>query len=337
MAQRVASSAIANRLPGNIHFHHHLSSNDLMPIQPASDDQSHPGSDSQLFKEPDSEPNDLEESAAELVAKSKRAIAHPIMEGFIRLGFAAKGIVYLVIGLLAEQAAFDVTSDTADTEEALIEIIVQPFGEVLLTILAIGLCFYALWRFIQAILDPEHSDSYRPIRLLQRLGYAVSGLSYAGVAYTAIQLLTGLGNMTNEDSAEVWTEWLILKPFGEWLIGIGGLVVIGVGLTYMYGGYSKRYLSDLQSEQLDSMFEHWAIQFGRFGYAARGFVFVLIGFFLVKAALLSDAKQVDGLGGVLSRLAGSELGTVVLAIVAFGFISYAGYMMVTAWYRRFKT
>lgn len=308
-----------------------------MPIHPASDNQPNSFPNSQPYDQPDAEPITLEESAAELVEKSKRAIAHPVMEGLIRLGFAAKGIVYLVIGLLAEQAAFDVTSDTADTEEALIEIIVQPFGEVLLTILAIGLCFYALWRFIQAILDPEHSDSHTPIRLLQRLGYAASGLSYAGVAYTAIQLLTGFGHRTDEDSAEIWTEWLIVKPFGEWLLGMGGLIVIGVGLTYIYGGYSKRYLSDLQSEELDSMFEHWAIQFGRFGYAARGFVFVLIGFFLVKAALLSDSKQADGLGGILSRLAGSELGTAVLAIVAFGFISYAGYMLVAAWYRRFET
>lgn len=310
-----------------------------MPIQPASDDQPLPQSNLQPCSQSDSEPIDptLEESAAELVQQSKRAIAHPIVEWFIRWGFAAKGIVYLVIGLLAAQAAFDVTSDTADTEEALIEIIVQPFGEILLTILAAGLCFYALWRFIQAILDPEHSDSYTPIRLLQRLGYAMSGFSYAGVAYTAIQLLTGLGQMTNEESTEVWTEWLIVKPFGEWLVGIVGLAVIGVGLTYMYGGYSERFLSELQSEELDKEFEHWAIQFGRFGYAARGFVFVLIGFFLVKAAFLSDAKQADGLGGVLSTLAGTELGTVVLAITAFGLISYAGYMLVAAWYRRFKT
>lgn len=308
-----------------------------MPIQSAPDDPSNPQSNSAHFNQSDSEPIDLEASAAELVRKSKRAIAHPLVEWFIRWGFAAKGIVYLVIGLLAAQATFDVTSDTANTEEALIEIVIQPFGEILLTILAIGLCFYALWRFIQAILDPEHSDSYTPIRLLQRLGYAMSGLSYAGVAYTAIQLLTGFGQMTDEESTEVWTEWLIMKPFGEWLVGIGGLVVIGVGLTYMYGGCSGSFLSDLQSEELDREFEHWVIRFGRFGYAARGFVFVLIGFFLMKAAFLSDAKQADGLGGVLSTLAGTELGTVVLAITAFGLISYSGYMLVAAWYRRFKT
>lgn len=307
-----------------------------MPTHSAADDQPNPLSNSEPVDPSNAEPLDFEASAAQLIETSKRAIAHPVVEWFIRWGFAAKGIVYLVIGLLAAQAAFDVTSDTADTEEALIEVIIQPFGEILLAILAAGLCFYALWRFIQAVLDPEHPGSLTPMRLLQRLGYAMSGLSYAGVAYTAIQLLTGI-NHASEDSTKIWTERLIVKPYGEWLVGMGGVMVIGVGLSYMYGGYSKRYLSDLQSEELDSAFEHWAIQFGRFGYAARGFVFVLIGFFLVKAALLSDAKQADGLGGVLSKLARTEAGTAVLAVTAFGLIAYAGYMLVAAWYRRFKT
>ncbi len=307
-----------------------------MPTHSAADDQPNPLSNSEPVDPSNAEPLDFEASAAQLIETSKRAIAHPVVEWFIRWGFAAKGIVYFVIGLLAAQAAFDVTSDTADTEEALIEVIIQPFGEILLAILAAGLCFYALWRFIQAVLDPEHPGSLTPMRLLQRLGYAMSGLSYAGVAYTAIQLLTGI-NYASEDSTKIWTERLIVKPYGEWLVGMGGVMVIGVGLSYMYGGYSKRYLSDLQSEELDSAFEHWAIQFGRFGYAARGFVFVLIGFFLVKAALLSDAKQADGLGGVLSKLARTEAGTAVLAVTAFGLIAYAGYMLVAAWYRRFKT
>ena len=308
-----------------------------MPTHSASDDQPSSPSNLESLNPPNSEPFNFEESAAQIIETSKRAIAHPIVEWFIRWGFAAKGIVYFVIGLLAAQAAFDVKSDTADTEEALIEIIIQPFGRILLAILAAGLCFYAMWRFIQAILDPEHSGPFTPMRLLQRLGYAMSGLSYAGVAYTAIQLLTGISHASNEDSTEIWTERIIVKPYGEWLVGIGGVMVMGVGLAYMYGGYSRRYLSDLQSEELDSVFEHWAVQFGRFGYAARGFVFVLIGFFLVKAALLSDSKQADGLGGVLSRLAGTELGTAVLAVTAFGLIAYSGYMLVAARYRRFKT
>jgi len=73
---------------------------------------------------------------------------------------------------------------------------------------------------------------------------------------------------------------------------------------------------------------------GRFGIAARGIVFVIIGIFFIQAARLSDASQTKGLGEVLAILAQQPFSPVILGIVPLGLIAYGIYSVIEARYRK---
>ena len=122
----------------------------------------------------------------------KQAVQHPSewVEPLARFGYAAKGIVYGIVGLLAAQAAVSAGGRTTDTQGALSVIVTQPFGKVLLSLVAIGLIGYVVWRFVQAIKDPENKGTNAK-GLVQRLGYAGNGLIYASLALSAVKLVLG--------------------------------------------------------------------------------------------------------------------------------------------------
>jgi hypothetical protein len=269
-------------------------------------------------------------------ASLRKAARHPWLEPLARLGYAAKGIVYFVVGLLAAQAAFGAGGRTTDPSGALTSIVTQPFGKFLLSIVAVGLIGYALWRLVQAIFDSEHAREETDAKqIAQRLGYAFSGLTYLGLAWTAAGLIfgTGKGN-SNSNATQDWTARFMAQPFGQWLVGLAGLVVLGIGLSYLYQAYKAKFRRELKIHEMNSTEQTWAIRLGRFGIAARGVVFSIIGIFLIQAALTSDASEARGLGGALATLAEQPFGPWLLGIVALGLIAYSIYSIVEARYRQ---
>jgi len=263
----------------------------------------------------------------------KKVVAHPWVQGFLRLGFAAQGLLYFIIGLLVARSSLAVKRETAGTYGALVKVAAQPFGMLLLSSLMVGLTGYVLWRFLQATIDPEHADKLTFKRILQRLGYAISGFSYAGVIYTSSQVARGIAE--NDDTIEDLTAQLVEHPLGVWLVSLGGIAVIGVGLTYLYGAYTAAYISEFKSFVMPQGLEAWATRLGKVGIAARGIAFVLIGVFLVRAALLLNLDLAGGLGSMLDILERQPLRPLWLGLIAFGFIAYAIYMLLAAYFRRF--
>lgn len=223
-----------------------------------------------------------------------------------------------------------------DTQGALHTIAAQPFGSFLIALVAIGLVGYALWRFVEAVIDPENEGT-EATGLAKRLGYAVSGAIYAGLAFTAAQLAIGSGGGGGRDSKQAWTERILQQPLGQWLIGIVGAIIIGVGFYQFYKAYRSKFRRQLRLSEMSQKEETWAIRISRFGLAARGVVFVIAGFFLIQAARQSDSNQVRGLDGALQALAQQPYGKFLLGVVALGLIAYGFFMWVQARYRRIRT
>lgn len=264
----------------------------------------------------------------------RQAAAHPWFERLARLGCVARGVVYFVVGLLAFQAAFGSGGKTTDSRGALATIVTQPFGKFLLGIITLGIIGYVLWRIVQAVLDPESPRTENsPKRLVQRIGYAVSALAYTGLALTAIKLIAGSsggsGNATQD-----WTAKFLQQPFGQWLVGLAGAVTIGVGLSHLYQAYKAKFRREFKLQEMSHTEQTWATRLGRFGIAARGIVFAIIGLFLVQAARRSDANEAKGLGGALAALAQQPFGPWILGLVALGLIAYGVYSVIEARYRR---
>jgi Domain of Unknown Function (DUF1206) len=265
----------------------------------------------------------------------RRAAASPWTTRYARFGYAAKGIVYGIIGGLAAKAALGQGGATTDRNGAIQTIYQQPFGKVLLAIVTAGLLGYALWSWIQAALDTENKG-HDLKGIVARLGYAAVGFSYAGLALAALQLVLdkGTGGKSSDASAQDWTARLLHAPFGVALVVLVGGVALGVALRQANYAYTARFKERLNLLGVSAEARTGIIVLGRWGMAALGVVFAVVGLFLIIAALRHDPHQAKGLGGALQALAGQPFGDLLLGVVAIGLIAYGVYSLVEARYRR---
>ncbi|HEX8034700.1 MAG TPA: DUF1206 domain-containing protein [Ktedonobacterales bacterium] len=266
---------------------------------------------------------------------ARRAAANPWTTRYARFGYIAKGIVYGIIGALAAKAALGRGGAMTDRNGAIQAIYQQPFGKFLLAIVTIGLFGYALWSWIQAALDTENKG-HGIKGVVARLGYAVVGFSYAGLALAALQLVLdkGSGGKSSDANAQDWTARLLHAPFGVALVVLVGFVALGLALRQANYAYTARFKQRLNLLGVSAQARTGIIVLGRWGMAALGVVFAVVGFFLISAALRHDPHQAKGLGGALQTLAGQPFGPFLLGVVAIGLIAYGVYSLVEARYRR---
>ena len=263
----------------------------------------------------------------------RQAARNPWVERLARLGLAARGVVYTVIGMLAVQAAFFGHGATTDTRGALREIAKQ--SRWLLAIMAVGLAGYALWRFAEALLDPEHKGQ-SPKGLLQRSVVAGSGVIYSGLTLAAVRAFTyGTAELHDGgDGGRQLASSVLDKPFGRWLVGLVGLGVIIGGVAQFVRAWKRSFEKKLMTAQMDANERRLALQTGQLGLAARGVVFVITGLFLIQAAIRYDASRVQGLRGALDALAAQPHGQLLLGVVALGLLAFGAYSFLEARYRR---
>lgn len=255
------------------------------------------------------------------------------IKALARFGFAAKGTVYIVLGALAVMAATGVQGGkTADKKQVLQTIQDLPFGRFLLGLVAFGLLGYVIWRLVQAFRDTEDKGSDAK-GLARRLGYAGSGLLYAGLAFAAGRAAFSGGGASQGGGGSTQQSMvakLLAQPFGQWLVGAVALGVIGAGLYQIYRAYSGKFAKHVNSSSLPADQQKIVFRTGQVGYTARGIVMAIIGYFLLQAALQSNSGKVRGTEGAFDFLA--SMGPVVLAIVALGLMAYGVYMLVQAKY-----
>ncbi len=255
------------------------------------------------------------------------------IERLARFGYAAKGIVYMIVGLLAVMAAFDWGGRITGTEGAFQAIAAQPFGKLMLFLVAVGLLGYVLWQFVQAIKDPEHQDS-GAAAIGRRLAYAVSGLIYSGLAFSALKLVFGNSSGGGGGGSEEQTATLLSQPFGRWLVAAVGVASVAYGFYSFYRAYSTEFRRKLKLSEMSASTEKWITRVGRFGLTAKGIVAVIIGYFFIQAARSSDASQAGTTEGALQAIQQQPHGAWLMGIVALGLIAYGIHLEVQARYRR---
>lgn len=264
-------------------------------------------------------------------ATARAALRHPWVEPLARLGYAARGVVYALVGILAIQTAFGARGNQrTDTRSALQWVAEQ--STALLWLLALGLFGYALWRIVQGTLDPENKGS-DPKGLAMRMGMVASGLIYGGLALAAVRMASGSGEGSGGGS-QGFTADLMTKPFGRWLVAIAGIAVIVSGLIQLRDGWTEKFRKHLKEKEMDANEKRLARHTGKLGLIARGIVFLLSGWFLIRAALQFNAAEARGLGGALETLASQPSGAWLLGLVAAGLIAFGAYSILLARYRR---
>jgi hypothetical protein len=258
------------------------------------------------------------------------------VEILARFGYATKGVVYVIVGILAVMTAIGAGGSTTGSSGAIETIAQQPFGRILVGLTALGLIGYVIWRFVQAIMDPEDKGSDAKA-MIARIGYAISGIVYAGLAFLAARMALSGGGSGGDSSQQALTAKLMSQPFGLWLVGSVGAIVIGVGVYHFYLAYKAKFMEEYKSGEMSATERRWTKRIGQFGLSARGVTFAIIGSFFIIAALREDPSEAKGLSGALDTLARQPYGPWLLGIVALGLVAYGVFCFSQARYRRIAT
>jgi len=261
-----------------------------------------------------------------------RAAESTWLERLARAGLVARGVVYLVVGLLALQIARG-HEEEADKQGAMQAVVRQPFGRVLVLALAIGFGGYALWRFIEAAVGPAGERDAKKANV-KRLLYAARGALYAGFCASAVKLLIWSEHKPGNASQVDWTKRVLGWPGGTFLVEAVGVGVIVGGLYVGWSGLARKFRKRLKAAEMGRAERRWILGVGTVGMAARMVVTVLIGVFLIAAARQHDPQKALGIDGTLKNLAGRPYGPALLVVVAFGLAAYGLYSFAEARYRR---
>lgn len=255
------------------------------------------------------------------------------IESYARFGYAAKGLVYGTTGWLAIwEVIHPGQDDTVVGATGAIALIArQPFGRVLAVLIAISLMGYVIWRFLQALLDPEHSGC-NPSDIMRRIGYGCSGVVYASIAYSVIELLIDPPE-SDDRSAEEWVLIIMKQPFGRWLIGAIGLLFFAIGCYYFYRSIKAEFRKRFKRHKMTNAEKTWASIVGRVGIAARGVVYLVIGVFAMRAAWFFDANEIKTTEQALKLFDNNPTDEFVLCALGVGFVAYGIHMAFQAKYR----
>jgi Domain of Unknown Function (DUF1206) len=271
-----------------------------------------------------------------LRAEGRRAGRSEQVEWLGRTGLVAQGVIYALVALLALQVAVDGRDASAqpDKEGALQLVADQPFGMVLLALLALGFAAYALWRLAQALVDRAGKGSDAK-GLGKRFGYLCLGSWYAGLTVLTVSILAGPdGSSSGAPDEQQATAGVFDLPLGRELVlaaALGFLVAAGWNV---YRALSGKLEEHLKTSEMSDAERTTALAVGAAGHIARGVVFGLIGLFLGKAALDFDPQEARGLDGALLELAQRPYGPLLLGVVAVGLFAYALWCWAQARYRR---
>ena len=243
----------------------------------------------------------------------------PSLEMLTRIGFAARGIMYVIIGYLALR--FGRSEDPSGA----LDYLAEGSGKILLAAMALGFLAYGVWRLSEALVDTEgHGNDAKGIAA--RLGGGASGLIHLGLAFLAARLAFRQAGGGGEGGAQEGAATALSLPGGTILVTAAGAILIAAGLWQFVSAARADFLRHLDGRAAR---QAWVAWLGRAGYAARGTIFVIIGWFLLKAGLSSDSGQAGGMEEALSSLSGTLLALVALGLVLFGLFSF-----VEARYRR---
>lgn len=264
------------------------------------------------------------------VKRAARSAA-PWVERLARAGYFARGLVYLVVALLAARAAVE-HRRPAGTRGAMTELMRQPLGRMLLGVLTVGFLGYAAWRFVQAVLDPERKGT-KPKALGKRASYLFTTAVYVGLAAAAARLALGGPPQRDQFSAGRWIAPVMRHPLGRWAVLAVGVWIAAYGPWLLYRSVAKEPEKRLDTSRLPSGTERAAKAVGRVGVAARGVVFLVVGIWVVLAAWHYRPAEAKTPVGALESVREQPYGQWLLVLVAVGLGAFGLFEIVKARYR----
>lgn len=271
---------------------------------------------------------------ADLQEHARRADASPWFDRAVRIGLVAYGLVYVVIAWLAVQLALGDREGEASTSGAVRELAQQPFGEVLVWLVAVGMLALVLWRGFEAAVG--HRDEEGATRVRKRLTSAGKAVVYAAIGVSAVRIATGSdggsgggkggggggGGGGGKSSETTLTAKLMDLPAGQAIVFLVGLAIIGYGAYLVYRAWSDKLREDLSVGGRSGDLGTAYLWLGRIGHVAKGIALAIVGGLFCYAAATHDPKKSGGLDEALREVLDQPFGPVLLVLVGAGIGCY---------------
>jgi hypothetical protein len=269
-------------------------------------------------------------TAARASGTARRASDSPAARALARAGLAARGVLYILIGLVAILVALGQSSQEADQKGALQLLAGQPYGLAALWLLGIGFAGYALWRLSEAAFGVTGEGNGAGARVKS----LVRALIYAFFAYLTFQIIAGTGGGSQTKKQQDLTATVMHHPGGQWLVGLAGLAIVIAGLVLVVEGLRRKFLKYLQLSQMSPRTRRIVEWLGTIGTAARGAVFALAGVLVIDAAVTYQPAKAGGIDKALLTLRNQPFGEFLLILAALGLIIFGVYGLCEARWRK---
>lgn len=244
---------------------------------------------------------------------------NPVLVAGARVGYAASGVLHLMLAWLALQLAWGSSGQEADQTGALQALAGTTPGSALLWVLVVGFALLGLWHVTEAVVRTGAGV---------RAKAAAKAAAYLVLAWTTMTVLQGSARSGSEQSASL-AAGMMRQPGGRLLVGLLGLAIIGVGAYHVVKGWRRTFLEDLRERPSRAVVRAAVI-----GYVAKGVALAVVGGLVVTAAVQADPDDAQGLDGALRTLLELPLGPVLVTLVAVGLAAYGAYSFARARYAR---
>lgn len=265
---------------------------------------------------------------------------HPAIVKFGRVGWAAKGVVYALVGVLSlavglNASGSDSSGDAASGGQeasqtgAITRLAESSYGVALLFVLAAGLVIYAVWRLVSVVLPADNDVK----TWLTRAGYLVSAVTYLLLGWSAVAVArrpVGSSGESEDARIERFTRDLMNDGLGRAAVFAIGAVLLVLAAVFLWQAVSAHFESQLLPGSVGPVSHQTLVLLGRIGWVGRSGMVALIGFFLVRAAVTFDASDAEGLDGSLRKAASSTIGLVLVVVVGAGLLVFGAFCILSA-------
>lgn len=258
-----------------------------------------------------------------------------LLEWAARVGYGARGFVYLSVGLIVLFATLDMIGDTVGVRGALDWLSQRPLGRIWMLLTSLGLAAFVVWRLLQSVFDADHEGtSWRGLGT--RMSQLFSGLSYTGLAIAAFVLFAGPRAADASEGVERSQEraaFMLDLPFGRWLLVAAGLAIFGVGIANVVKAWCEDF-----SEYLDCSVRmcRRVTPLARFGHVARGLAYLPLAALVILAGWQASAAEVTSFGAALEAVERRTAGEWIVGFIALGFIAFGAFSFIEALFRRIR-